>query len=96
MPRDEFVSILGDAAPSDTQPVETPPDEPLPSSPELFWKAGPIPEDLAGPIGGAAGAALPKRLGKFPFWRGRENFLDSLDAIYSSAAARTAGHISEG
>jgi hypothetical protein len=31
-------------------------------------------------------AALPKRLGSFPFWRGRERFLDAMVDIYAHAS----------
>jgi uncharacterized Zn finger protein len=31
-------------------------------------------------------AALPKRLGNFPFWRGEERFLDAIEPIYVQAS----------
>ncbi len=31
-------------------------------------------------------AALPRRLGSFPFWRGAERFLDALEPIYRQAS----------
>jgi len=31
-------------------------------------------------------AALPKRLGSFPFWRGEERFLDTMESIYAKAS----------
>ena len=42
-------------------------------------------------IHGAAGiptvsAALPKRLGSFPFWRGKESFVPALEEIYRRAS----------
>jgi uncharacterized Zn finger protein len=65
--------------------------EPLPLDPETFW--GRILENPEGekypsleshipPIP----AALPKRLGKFPFWRGEEDFLEVLEGIYKKAS----------
>ena len=33
-------------------------------------------------------AALPRRLGSFPFWRGHEPFLDSLEPLYTRASER--------
>jgi uncharacterized Zn finger protein len=33
-----------------------------------------------------APAALPKRLGGFPFWRGEERLLDALERIYREAS----------
>lgn len=64
---------------------------PLPLEPEAFW--GGSPESLeerkiltlearVPPIP----AALPKRLGKFPFWRGEEDLLEVLEEIYSKAS----------
>ncbi len=32
-------------------------------------------------------AALPKRLGSFPFWRGKEEFIAAMEAIYQQASA---------
>ena len=31
-------------------------------------------------------AALPKRLGSFPFWRGKESFAPMLEEIYGKAS----------
>jgi len=31
-------------------------------------------------------AALPKRLGSFPFWRSEARFLDKMEIIYSQAS----------
>ena len=31
-------------------------------------------------------AALPKRLGSFPFWRGKESFIPALEEIYRKAS----------
>ncbi len=33
-------------------------------------------------------AAMPRRLGGFPFWRGQSPFLDTLGAIYTKASPR--------
>lgn len=33
-------------------------------------------------------AALVKQLGSFPFWRGRQNFIESMEEIYAAASAR--------
>ena len=33
-------------------------------------------------------AALPRRLGGFPFWRGESPFLDTLGATYAAASPR--------
>jgi uncharacterized Zn finger protein len=38
----------------------------------------------------AATAALPRRLGKFPFWRGGVDFFDALDRVYQDASRNAA------
>ena len=63
----------------------------LPLDPEAFW--GRLPEN---PEGGKSPslethippvpAALPKRLGKFPFWSGEEDLLEVLEEIYKKAS----------
>jgi len=65
--------------------------EPLPLDPETFW--GKIPENpeeekrssLEAHIPPAS-AVLPKRLGKFPFWRGEEDLLEVLEGLYKEAS----------
>ncbi len=100
MHREEFLGLLGEArhhAQAGSSPEEdSPPAEPLPASPSLFWTGGAIPEDLIGGADmGPVGAALPRRLGKFPFWRGSEELLDVLDSVYCSAAAKATEMLSE-
>lgn len=94
MGREPFLELLGEtqsAASSASATKTALPPEPLPVSPPSFWNGGVLPDDLLGGAGaGSAGAALPKRLGKFPFWRGQEEFLSVLDSIYRSAAVKTA------
>ena len=68
-------------------PVHLPP-EPLPSEPAEFWGQAAADEDDAP---GAArippvSAALPKRLGSFPFWRGEESFIPTLEEVYHRAS----------
>jgi hypothetical protein len=46
-----------------------------------------LPEDLLGEVRvPPVAAALPKRLGSFPLWRGSTFFLEALDPIYTKAA----------
>ncbi len=89
MSRDEFLALLGESGATsvadEAEPV--PPPEPLPSSPDAFWAAPAIPEDIAGPPAVHASAALPRRLGKFPFWRGSRPFFEFLDDVYTRASA---------
>jgi hypothetical protein len=47
-----------------------------------------LPDDLCGAVSvPRIAAALPRRLGNFPFWRGREHFQETMDGIYRAAAA---------
>jgi uncharacterized Zn finger protein len=95
MGRDEFLGLLGQMAPAARSELALPP-EPLPAEPSAFWSGGELPANLIGPVNPiAAGAALPRRLGNFPFWRGRLDFLESLEAAYVSAASHTASVIGE-
>ncbi len=91
MTRDKLVALLGAKAPAQPkteagiEPALAP--EPLPAEPGAFWgadgaKAITLGEVRIPPIA----AALPRRLGNFPFWRGAEGFLDAMEAIYASAS----------
>ncbi|PAV12062.1 hypothetical protein ASJ81_07920 [Methanosarcina spelaei] len=65
--------------------------EPLPLDPETFWgKIPEIPEEGKRPSFEVhippAAAVLPKRLGKFPFWRGEEDLLEVLENIYKEVS----------
>jgi uncharacterized Zn finger protein len=61
--------------------------EPLPATPEAFWNGGKLPDDFHGEVSiPETPAALPQRLGSFPFWRGEEPFLDTLIPIYQAAS----------
>ena len=89
--REEFLRLLGESATPDTSPagIDNLPPEPLPSDPALFWATSEIPPDLTGePPPHPVGAALPKRLGKFPFWRGAQDLVDFLEQAYHSAGAK--------
>lgn len=87
MSREGFLELLGGAGgAAAVAPVALPP-EPLPASPDAFWKPA---ADLPAPVPPADGvteAALPRRLGKLPFWRGSVNFLEFLDGVYMRASA---------
>ena len=65
--------------------------EPLPLDPDAFWGRFPeYSEEKKRPTFEAhippVPAALPKRLGKFPFWCGEEDLLESLEKIYKKAS----------
>jgi len=58
----------------------------LPDDPVQFWgnrKDFLFQGEAALPV---INASLPKRLGNFPFWRGQEDFLPALEAVYGSSS----------
>jgi len=58
------------------------------TDPSAFWIGGRLPEDLLGEVAAQSGdAALPKRLGSFPLWRGERRFLEVMEEIYREAAS---------
>jgi len=66
-----------------------PASEPIQPSAEAFWDGAALPPGWLGeartpPLP----AALLKRLGAFPFWRGNERFLDALVPVYPRASER--------
>jgi uncharacterized Zn finger protein len=88
--REELIGALGKADGMETaEPaaeIKLPP-EPLNAKAESFWQGGALPENLFGEVRTPpVNAALPKRLGNFPFWRGEENFSDAMNNIYSRAS----------
>jgi uncharacterized Zn finger protein len=91
MEREEFIERLGQVASISTSAAEKEETqhkpEPLVADASNFWQGNPISADLFGAVPELAGAAaLPKRLGKFPFWRGQEPLIDTLTPIYERAA----------
>jgi uncharacterized Zn finger protein len=71
------------------EPVAALPPEPLTVDFAGFWKGGHVPDDFFGEVHWPpVNAALPKRLGNFPFWRGAERFLDAIEPSYQQASAR--------
>jgi len=66
---------------------KAPLSEPLTSDASRFWSGGSVSDDwLGGALIPLVPAALPKRLGNFPFWRGEERFLDAIEPIYVQAS----------
>jgi uncharacterized Zn finger protein len=64
-----------------------PPVEPIDADGGAFWKGRELPEDLLGEVRiPPVRAALLKRLGGFPFWRGDQPIQDVLESVYSSAS----------
>jgi len=73
----------------------------LPSDAPAFWSGGDVPNDLFGEVRAPAAclracdsthrqpsAALVRRLGSFPFWRGTEPFVEAMERAYAGAASR--------
>ena len=100
MTREELVDLLGDHGPqrpggktrgrsagSTGEQEPRPLAERLPVEPSAFW-GEPLPsEALLGEVQlPPVAAALVKRLGNFPFWRGEERFLESVELIYAAAS----------
>jgi uncharacterized Zn finger protein len=76
----------GDTVVSD---IAEPALEPLTADPATFWRGGELPADFYGEVAiSPVPAALPKRLGNFPFWRGSERFLDAIESVYREASQR--------
>jgi uncharacterized Zn finger protein len=98
MERGEFVALLGESpARGEVAAARTTAPEPLPASPAAFWAGRELPADVIGAAPStAAGAALPRRLGKFPLWRGNEDLLGFLEAVYVEASVRAAGILERG
>ena len=66
-----------------------PPPEPLPLDPAEFWGQENADREEYAPGSGripTVPAALPRRLGSFPFWRSSEGFLPTLERIYARAS----------
>ncbi|MCL4502415.1 MAG: SWIM zinc finger family protein [Deltaproteobacteria bacterium] len=92
--REELFEVLGYAP--DAPAVISRPDrngvsesvhEESPFDPTSFWGEEELPGDLFGEVRlPEVAAALPKRLGNFPFWRGRAPFLEALEPFYLKAA----------
>ena len=89
--REALVGQLSDRAMAEgTADVPPPlPPEPLSVDPAAFWGGAPLPEDPFGEVRKPpVAAALPKRLGSFPFWRGDTPFLEALEPLYIQASQR--------
>jgi uncharacterized Zn finger protein len=89
MNREELIKLLGGEKRTQTglEPMEKELlPEPLTVDQTAFWGK----EDATLEISGEGQAprivaGLPKRLGNFPFWRGKNNFLESMERIYEAA-----------
>jgi uncharacterized Zn finger protein len=101
MEREEIIALIGGGAKAErkgkglkagraqsaTAEESTPAGTPLPSEPDAFWgKEAPGEESFGEVRIPAVPAALVKRLGSFPFWRGEESFVPALERVYREAA----------
>ena len=88
--------LLGEEFRQSAQTIEGPPlaPEPLPDDPETFW-TNPLPALAAADLGAATvpemHAALPRQLGRFPFWQGEQDLVATLEKIYAAASQQAAG-----
>lgn len=92
--QEELIALIGSpmgvSKLPEAPPPEPLPDEPLPAEPAAFWghigKAPGAAEDLGEVHIPSMMAALPRRLGSFPFWRGTEPFLPWSEEVYRRAS----------
>ena len=84
------VSLVWDAALDAGASVLAPDvseQDPLPVETGAFWgREGSSRLQITRADVPSMSAALPRRLGVFPFWRSEEAFIDALDAIYKDAS----------
>jgi uncharacterized Zn finger protein len=92
MDREELMEKLNDLNLEDTEEekeeiiaVELPMDE------KEFWGTYQPSKYTSIPLPPTIHAAIPKRLGNLPFWRGEENFLDTMDKWYKETSSGCEG-----
>ena len=89
MGRDALLAAL---RPAGAAPLEEADDEqaepiPLPLDRDLFWAGSEVQtQEESGEEGPRPPAALPKRLGPFPFWRSEQPFFSTLEIFYANAS----------
>jgi uncharacterized Zn finger protein len=91
MTREAFLALLGErSGPAREEEEEAAlPPEPLAANGAAFWEGQTLPEDLFGEVSvPPVTAALLRRLGNFPFWRGEQSLQDTLIPCYSRASRR--------
>jgi len=92
MERDALLAQLGETAGAEGDEDAAAEPEPLPEQPSAFWTMPPLPENATGALAAPAQpAALLRRLGPFPFWRGEASPLESLEPVYAAMAAGALG-----
>jgi uncharacterized Zn finger protein len=95
MAREELVGLLGTASDAArvgaplAEETEAPPPEPLRSETGAFWAGAGLPADPFGEVViPATAAALVRRLGRFPFWRGATSLIEAVEPVYAQASSR--------
>ena len=88
--REELMTQLtGLGVSADDELQSSLPAEPLLADPTAFWQGTPLPADPWQEVRRPpVSAALVKRLGHFPFWRGAIPLLEAVEPIYSDATVR--------
>jgi uncharacterized Zn finger protein len=72
---------------TDAAPADGPSPDTVPLHTEGFWDMPNLPNGLHGSVDTpSAHAALPKQLGKFPFWRAEEELVAALEPVYEAAS----------
>ena len=79
--------VVGAPTEATAGPALAPEALPVPLAVEGFWQGGPLP-DVGDARTPPVPAALPRRLGAFPFWRGAAPLLETLEVLYPLAARR--------
>jgi uncharacterized Zn finger protein len=96
--REELVARLGAFQTPVAAGVEVEAEpEPLAADAAAFWGVESLPADALGDVRmPPVAAALPRRLGGFPFWRGAKPLLDALEPFYLRASDRALASLAGG
>lgn len=84
--REALLELLGTGASEADQDDMLEEAEPLPCDPAQFWGRFTAPIELGAVLLPAVAAALPRRLGGIPFWRGNEEFIGTMVNVYGAAS----------
>jgi uncharacterized Zn finger protein len=100
MEREDLIRLIGGAAAAQgkgtakkmtqaqTESEGESPSVPLSHQPGFFWGRDDARGDFLGEVRiPPVSAALLRRLGSFPFWRGEETFADAMEGVYREAAS---------
>lgn len=100
--RDELIGLLGDIVPESIQEkpdlsadaathTVLPPSDSLPEpvvmDTESFWNGSKLTDDIFTKVCiPEIDTVLPKRIGNFPFWQGKDDFMPFIEDIYKTAS----------